>query len=129
MKYAAFPLLGRRPFTEFSISGVLEPEPAELGEWTAARWVFERTSVPRERVEGGLLDGAHVMSVFFGEALDEVAGEEGHVALPVAQGRELEPDDIEAIDEVLPELARVHARAQVDVGGRENTHVDRVRTV
>ncbi len=51
MKYADFPLLGRRPFTEFSISGVLEPEPAELGEWTAARWVFERTSVPRERVE------------------------------------------------------------------------------
>lgn len=51
MKYADFPLLGRRPVTEFQTSGVLEPEPAELGEWTPGRWVYERQSVPRERTE------------------------------------------------------------------------------
>lgn len=51
MRYVDFPLLGTRPVTEFQTAGVLEPEPAELGDWTAGRWVYERTSLPRERTE------------------------------------------------------------------------------
>jgi len=51
MRYVDFPALGVRPVTEFQTAGVLEPEPAELGAWTPARWVYERASVPRERTE------------------------------------------------------------------------------
>jgi sarcosine oxidase, subunit delta len=51
MKYVEFPFLGRRPVTEFQTSGVLEPEPPDLGDWTPGRWVYERSSVPRERTE------------------------------------------------------------------------------
>ena len=51
MKTIDCPLLGRRPVGEFTISGVLEPERSELTDTTAARWAFERFSVPTERVE------------------------------------------------------------------------------
>ncbi|MCP5201100.1 MAG: sarcosine oxidase subunit delta [Gammaproteobacteria bacterium] len=51
MKYAEFPHLGRRPYTEFAQAGVLEPEPDELAPEAVAPWVYARRSVPRERVE------------------------------------------------------------------------------
>jgi len=45
------PLLGRRPVSEFAISGVLTPEPAELGAHTPGQWVYARNSVPLTREE------------------------------------------------------------------------------
>ena len=51
MKYLDCPLLGLRPQAEFVIRGVLAPEPADLGERSAGSWVFDRHSVPGERVE------------------------------------------------------------------------------
>ncbi len=51
MKTIDCPLLGRRAVSEFTVSGVLAPEPAELGAHSAARWVYERNSVPGERNE------------------------------------------------------------------------------
>jgi sarcosine oxidase subunit delta len=51
MKYIDFPILGRRPSTEFSVAGVLEPEPAELDDVTPGQWVFDRESVPMQRRE------------------------------------------------------------------------------
>lgn len=51
MKYAEFPGLGRRPYSEFAPAGVLEPEPEELEPGAVARWIHARHSVPRERVE------------------------------------------------------------------------------
>ncbi|MGR9089623.1 MAG: sarcosine oxidase subunit delta [Gammaproteobacteria bacterium] len=51
MKMIDAPKLGPRPATEFIIAGMLEPEPAELDGITAGEWVFNRTSLPRERTE------------------------------------------------------------------------------
>lgn len=51
MKYIDFPVLGRRPSTEFSVAGVLDPEPAELDGITPGAWVFDRSSVPMRRQE------------------------------------------------------------------------------
>jgi heterotetrameric sarcosine oxidase delta subunit len=51
MKTINCPLLGWRPVSEFTAAGVLEPEPADLGEMSAAQWVFERNNVPMRRTE------------------------------------------------------------------------------
>lgn len=51
MKIIDCPIIGPRAISEFTISGVLEPEPADLGATTPGAWVFERRSVPGERTE------------------------------------------------------------------------------
>lgn len=51
MKLVDCPGLGVRPVSEFAIAGELAPEPAELEGTTAARWAFERHSVPGARTE------------------------------------------------------------------------------
>jgi sarcosine oxidase subunit delta len=51
MKHIDFPVLGVRPATEFVVGGVLEPEPAELGDTAPGAWVFDRNSVPMQRQE------------------------------------------------------------------------------
>jgi sarcosine oxidase subunit delta len=51
MKTIDFPEIGRRPSTEFTVAGVVEPEPAELDGISAGAWVFNRDSVPQERDE------------------------------------------------------------------------------
>lgn len=51
MQYVDCPIIGRRPYSEFAISGILEPEPAEIADMTPARWTFERRSLPVERTE------------------------------------------------------------------------------
>lgn len=51
MRWVEFPLLGRRPVTEFAISGVLEPEPEIINDREAGQWVFDRSSLPRVRTE------------------------------------------------------------------------------
>ena len=51
MKMITCPILGRRAVSEFVVGGVLECEPAELGETSAADWVYRRNSVPMERTE------------------------------------------------------------------------------
>lgn len=51
MRWITAPILGRRPVTEFSISGLLEPEPAKIEDRSPAEWVFDRSSVPTVRTE------------------------------------------------------------------------------
>ncbi len=51
MKFIDCPVIGTRPHTEFAISGVLEVEPAEIKDMSAAMWTFNRHSIPGERVE------------------------------------------------------------------------------
>ena len=51
MKIIDCPIIGRRAVSEFTIGGVLAPEPADLGEYTAAAWVYDRNSVPMQRTE------------------------------------------------------------------------------
>lgn len=59
MKYLDCPVIGRRPISEFSVGGVLEPEPEDLGEFTPARWAFERTSLPLVRTEWWFHNPSH----------------------------------------------------------------------
>ena len=51
MKIIDCPVIGRRPVSEFTIAGVLEAEPEDLGDWSPGRWAFERNSVPMTRDE------------------------------------------------------------------------------
>ena len=50
-------------------------------------------------------------------------GEEGNVLAPLPQGRKAHGEDVEAVEEVLPEPAVVHERAEVAVGGRQESDV------
>jgi sarcosine oxidase subunit delta len=51
MKYVDFPNLGRRPASEFIVAGVVDPEPAELDGISPGAWVFDRQSLPMQRLE------------------------------------------------------------------------------
>ena len=51
MRWINAPLLGRRPVTEFAISGILEPEPEEITDMPPGNWVFDRNSLPTTRTE------------------------------------------------------------------------------
>lgn len=51
MRWITAPLLGRRPVTEFSISGILEPEPETIDDREPGQWVFDRNSLPIVRTE------------------------------------------------------------------------------
>jgi hypothetical protein len=52
-----------------------------------------------------------------------VLGEEGDVVRPVAEGRHVEGDDVEAVVEVAAEGAAAHLLLQVTVGGGDDAHV------
>ena len=51
MKYIDCPVLGRRPHTEFAISGVLEFEPEAITTGSVGAWAFNRESLPSPRTE------------------------------------------------------------------------------
>ena len=58
------------------------------------------------------------------EAGEEVRGEEGDVLAPLAQGRDADGEDVEAVEEVLAEGALYGRSLEVAVGGRDHAHVD-----
>ena len=51
-------------------------------------------------------------------------GEQGNIFAAGAQRRQIDGDDVEAVEEVLAEAALADLLAQVDVGGGEDAHVD-----
>jgi hypothetical protein len=55
----------------------------------------------------------------------EVGDQQRDVLAPLAQGRQLDGDDVEPVVEVLAESPLLHLRPQVGVGGRHQPHVDR----
>src|SRR4029079_3936795 len=57
------------------------------------------------------------------ELIDEVVGDELDVLAAIAQRRDLERKDIEAVIKVVAKLARAHRLARVAVGGRDDAHV------
>ena len=63
-------------------------------------------------------------AVFFGVELKVVGGEEGDVFLAAAERRELEGDDVEAVEEVFAEAALFDGLLEVDVGGGDDADVD-----
>jgi hypothetical protein len=45
------------------------------------------------------------------------------VLLPVFQGGDLDGDDIQAVEQILPELLSLGHVMQIPVGGRQNPHI------
>ena len=56
--------------------------------------------------------------------LDEVPGQQRDVLAPLAQRRQRDRDDVQAVVEVLAELAFLDHLAQVGVGGRDDARVE-----
>src|SRR5581483_3518754 len=59
-----------------------------------------------------------------GEAGEEVQGELGHILQPLAQRRHPDREDVEAVVEILAELAVLDQLDHVAVGGRDQAEVD-----
>ena len=57
-------------------------------------------------------------------AREEVLGQRGNVLAAVAQGRQHDLDDVEAIEEILAKAPLADQRREVAVGGRDHAHVD-----
>ena len=55
--------------------------------------------------------------------LEEVAGQFEDVVLPLPQRRQLDGNDVEAMEQVFTEPAVVHQRLQIEVGRREDANV------
>ena len=53
----------------------------------------------------------------------EVLGEQRDVTAAIPEGGQRERDDIQAVEQVFPELPRLHHGLEVAVGGREHAHV------
>ena len=77
-----------------------------------------------ERGEGGVGDLDVGAAVLLAELGEELAGEERDVFLAVAQGRDVEGDDVEAVEEVFAEVAAGDLFFEVFVGGGDDAGVD-----
>jgi hypothetical protein len=66
-------------------------------------------------------------AVDLGRGGEEVVDEGGDVSRPLAQRRHVERDEVQPVEQVLPELAARHERGQVTVGGGHDAHVDAAR--
>jgi hypothetical protein len=62
--------------------------------------------------------------VLFGEVFEEAVDEQRDVFAAAAQRRQVDGDDVEAIEEVVAELALANGLAQIDVGGGDDADVD-----
>lgn len=71
-------------------------------------------------------DGAH-LSFSCGE-LKKVHRQRGDVLLPLAQRRNGDGKDVQAIIEVLPKSPRFHFRLQIPIGRRDDPNVDFARS-
>ena len=62
--------------------------------------------------------------VLFGEVVEEAVDEQGDIFSAAAQRRHLDGDDVEAVVEIVAELAFADGLAEVDVGGGDDADVD-----
>ena len=83
-----------------------------------------RPRIVAERLEGVGLDALDQVAVGGGEARQEVLDQAGDVFLALAQRRHPEVDDVQAVVEVLAELALGDEVLQVAVGGGDDADVD-----
>lgn len=66
---------------------------------------------------------------FLGGAGEEVAGEGRDIFAAVGQPRNVDADHVQAVEQVLAELAGLHQRLQVLVSGGDDAHIDLDRYV
>jgi hypothetical protein len=58
------------------------------------------------------------------QLLDEVGDQERDVLAPVTERRQVDRDDVQAVEEILAQHAVGDRAAQIAVGGRHQAHVD-----
>ena len=61
------------------------------------------------------------------EAPQKGLGQQGHVAPALAQRRQLDGNDVEAVEEVFAEASGLHLGFEIPVGGCHHAHVHAVR--
>ena len=59
------------------------------------------------------------------EFFDEIVGQGGDVLGPLPQRRDVDGKDVQAVEEILPELSLLHRLQEVPVRGRDEAHVHR----
>src|SRR2546428_286597 len=84
-----------------------------------------RPVVARQHLERARRHAPHVAVALARGLPDEVLDEERNVLAPLAERRHVDRHDVQAIVEVLTELARPHRGLEVDVGRGDDAHVDR----
>src|SRR3972149_4670121 len=64
-----------------------------------------------------------------GGGVEEVVAERWRLPPPLPQGRQEEGEDVQAVEEVLPEPALPHIRGEIVVGGGDHprVHAERLR--
>ena len=62
--------------------------------------------------------------MFFGKSIEEVVGEDLHIAGAFAERRDLDGENIEAVVEILTEVAFLNGLEQVAVRCRKDAHID-----
>ena len=62
-------------------------------------------------------------AVFVGVEVEEMLGEQRNVFAAGAQRRQVDGDDVEAVEKIFAEAAIAHGLAQIDVGGGEDAHI------
>src|SRR4029077_14147361 len=94
----------------------------------ALQGIFQLAHVPRPWVRDQGLQHLRVevwsgSPVLQGEGAQEVIGEEGDVIAPTPEGGEVHYNDVEAIEQVLPELSPFDEFLEVDIGGRDDPDI------
>ncbi len=91
--------------------------------------IFELAHVPRPRIRlqhrqslGGR--AAHRLAARARELGDEVVDEARNVLAPIAQGRQMDREDVQPVIEIFAELPLGDHRLEVAVGRRHDAHVD-----
>ena len=79
--------------------------------------------VALEHGQGLRGDAAHLLAELLAELLEEVGDEQRDVLAALAQRRQVDRDDVEAVEEVLAHRPLRHRRLEVAVGGGDEPHV------
>ena len=77
-----------------------------------------------EHLHGVRRDAAHRLLVLLADLLGEVLDEQGDIVGAVAQRRQDDGDDVEAVVEVIAESALADHRLEVAVRRRDDAHID-----
>src|SRR5689334_5451303 len=90
--------------------------------------VFQLANVTRPGIlhhaaDGVVAEGGWVLPVEFAVLALEEFEEDGDLLAPLAQGRNVDSDDVQTVEKVLAEHAVLDGALQLFVGGRENADV------
>ena len=95
----------------------------------ALDYIFQLANIPwpivvHEHAHGFRRQRARGQIVFLGKTFEKAGGEQRNVFPAGSQRRQIEGDDIKAVIQIFAKLAFTHRLPQIDIGCRENAHVD-----